>query len=314
MQSPSRSRPMKFAVQHGIGDSRWTPAIISPAATRRFAETAERGGFDAIAFTDHPAPSNRWVDSGGEGVADMFTSLGFCAAVTSTVKLLTYVLMPTYRNPFLTAHHAATLDHLSEGRLILGLGTGYLKSEFHALGVDPDNRRERFEEALAVCKQVWAGDDVTIEGFGYSARGVRSRPAAYQHPHPPIWLHANTAWATDWVVREAQGWLGMIVGADRTPTLRTRPIPTLEAFADRVLDVRARCEAAGRDPSTLEIVNSGIWRMLDIRDGLDAERMRDDVGRLAETGCDWITFNLCGDDVEASIDTIQWFSDEIIAA
>ncbi|MGD9701032.1 MAG: LLM class flavin-dependent oxidoreductase [Acidimicrobiia bacterium] len=77
---------MKFGVQHGIGDPQWTPAIISPRAMKRFAATAERVGFDAIAFTDHPAPSNRWVESGGEGVADLFTSLGFCAAVTSTIR------------------------------------------------------------------------------------------------------------------------------------------------------------------------------------------------------------------------------------
>jgi probable F420-dependent oxidoreductase len=308
-----KSPRLKFAVQHGVGDSRWTPAIISPAATTRFAVTAEQGGFDAIAFTDHPAPSSRWVESGGEGVADLFTSLGFCAAVTTRISLLTYVLLPTYRNPFVTAHQAATLDHLSEGRLILGLGTGYLKSEFHALGVDPDNRRQRFAEAMAVCKEVWAGRDVTIEGHGFSARGVRSVPSAYQQPHPPIWLHGNTSWATDWVVREAQGWMGMIVGEDRTPTLRTTPIPTLDAFFARVDDVRARCAAIGRDPVMLEIVNSGIWRMLDVRDGLDAEQMRDDVGRLLEHGVDWVAFNICGDDPDASIDTLQWFSDEIIA-
>jgi probable F420-dependent oxidoreductase len=311
--TPSKSTRMKFGVQHGIGDSRWTPAILSPKAVKRFAVTAEQGGFDAIAFTDHPAPSNRWVESGGEGVADLFTSLGFCAAVTSRVRLLTYVLLPTYRNPFVTAHQAATLDHLSEGRLTLGLGTGYLKSEFHALGVDPNNRRDRFEEALSVCKQVWAGHDVTIEGHGYSARGVRSVPAAYQQPHPPIWLHANTSWATDWVVREGQGWMGMIIGAERTPTLRTTPIPTVEAFLARVDDVRARCEAVGRNPATLEIINNGMWSMLDIRTGLSAEQMRDDVGRLSAHGVDWITFNLCGDDPDVSIETLQWFSDEIIA-
>lgn len=308
-----KSQRMKFGVQHGIGDPRWTPAIISPKEVKRFAVTAEQGGYDAISFTDHPAPSNRWVESGGEGVADLFTSLGFCAAVTSKIKLLTYVLMPTYRNPFVTAHQAATLDHLSEGRLILGLGTGYLKSEFHALGVDPNNRRARFEEAMAVCKQVWAGEDVTIEGYGYSARGVRSVPAAYQQPHPPIWLHGNTNWATDWVVREAQGWIGMIIGEDRTPTLRTTPIPTVDAFIARVADVKARCEAAGRDPDTLEIVNAQIWGMLDVRGDVSVERMRDDVGRLADGGTRWITFNLCGDDPDVSIETLQWFSDEVIA-
>jgi probable F420-dependent oxidoreductase len=279
----------------------------------RWATAAERLGFDAIAFTDHPAPSNRWVESGGEGVADLFTSLGFCAAVTSTVQLLTYVLLPTYRNPFVTAHQVATLDHLSAGRVTVGMGTGYLKSEMHALGVDPDNRRDRFEEAMQVCKQVWAGEDVTIEGFGYSARGVRSVPASLQRPHPPLWLHANTEWATDWVVREGQGWLGMIVGAERIGTLRTVAIPDLEAFGVRVEDVRGRCEAIGRDPATLEIINTGIWSMLDIRDDLGAEEMRDQVGQLADMGTDWIAFNLCGDDPDVSIETIEWFAAEVMS-
>lgn len=303
---------MKFAVQHGIGDSRWTPAIIAPTEVKRWATTAERVGFDAISFTDHPAPSNRWVESGGEGVADLFTALGFCAAVTSTIQLLTYVLLPTYRNPFVTAHQVATLDHLSAGRVTVGMGTGYLKSEFHALGVDPDNRRERFEEAMSVCKQVWRGDDVTIDGYGYSARGVRSVPAAVQRPHPPLWLHGNTAWATEWVVREGQGWLGMIVGDERIGTLRTVPIPDLDAFADRVSDVRSRCDAVGRDPSTIDVVNTGVWPMLDIRDALNADQMRDDVGRLADMGTDWVAFNLCGDDPNASVETLEWFGSEII--
>jgi probable F420-dependent oxidoreductase len=303
---------MKFAVQHGVGDARWTPAIISPTEVTRWATTAERLGFDAISFTDHPAPSARWVESGGEGVADLFTSLGFCAAVTSTIRLLTYVLLPTYRNPFVTAHQVATLDHLSAGRVTVGMGTGYLKSEMYALGVDPDNRRARFEEAMVVCRQVWAGHDVTIEGFGYSARGVRSVPTSLQRPHPPLWLHANTSWATDWVVREGQGWLGMMVGEERIGTLRTVAIPTIDAFADRVKDVRRRCEDVGRDPATLDIVNTGIWSMLDIRDQPDAERMRDDVGRLAEIGADWVAFNLCGDDPDASIETLEWFAAEVV--
>jgi probable F420-dependent oxidoreductase len=304
---------MKFGVQHGIGDSRWTPAIISPQATTEFATTAERLGYDAIAFTDHPAPSARWVDSGGEGVADLFTSLGFCAAVTSRVRLLTYVLMPTYRNPFVTAHQVATLDHLSAGRMTVGMGTGYLKSEMHALGVDPENRRARFEEAMVVAKQVWAGEDVTIEGYGYSARGVRSVPAALQQPHPPLWLHANTAWATDWVVHHGQGWMGMIIDEPRIATLRTVAIPTLDDFVRRVVDVRSRCAAIGRDPATLEIINNGVWPMLDVRAGMSAERMRDDVGRLAEIGADWVTFNVCGDEPQASIDTLEWFAAEVIA-
>ncbi len=303
---------MRFAIQHGIGDPRWTPAILSPAETVRWAQTAERVGFSALSFTDHPAPSARWVESGGEGVADLFTSLGFCAAVTTSIRLLSFVLLPNARNPFLTAHQVATLDHLSAGRVTLGLGTGYLKSELVAMGGDPTDRRARFEEAMAVCKQVWAGVDVTVEARGYSARGVRSLPAAYQRPHPPLWVHANTTWATEWVVREGQGWIGMIVGPDRTPMLRTVPIADIEAFGRRAADARARCEAVGRDPSSLEIISVGLWPMLDIRTGLHAEQMRDDIGRLAALGTDWMACLTCGDDPDATIDTVEWFGAEII--
>lgn len=308
---------MKFAIQHGIGDPRWTPEIIESAAMIRFATSAEALGFDAIAFTDHPAPSARWVESGGEGSADLFTSLGFCAAVTSRIRLLTYVLLPTYRNPFETAHRAATLDHLSGGRLTLGLGTGYLKSEFRALGSDPDDRRERFEEAMGVCRQVWRGEDVTVEGRGFSARGIRSVPKALQQPHPPLWLHGNTDWAIDWVVRNAQGWIGMIIGADRVATLRTTAIPTLEDFKIRLRHVKRACEDAGRDPMSLEIINTGIWGMLDVRSNLrnesDFERMRDEVGQLASMGVEWVAFNVCGDSLNASIDSMEAFAKGVIA-
>jgi probable F420-dependent oxidoreductase len=303
---------MKFGVQHGIGDPLWVPEILSPHETKRFAMTAERVGYDAIAFTDHPAPSNRWVESGGEGVADLFTSLGFCAAVTSTVRLLSWVLLPTYRNPFVTAHQVATLDHLSAGRVTLGMGTGYLKSEFYALGVDPNNRRERFEEAMEIAKQVWAGEDVTGDGFGFSARGVRSVPSSIQRPHPPLWLHGNTDWGLDWAVREGDGWIGMIIDEHRIRTLRTRAIPTIDDFALRVDDVRVACEQADRDPATLEVICTGVWGMLDVRSDLSAEKMRDEVGRLEEIGAGWIVFNLCGDDPDASIETLEWVASEMI--
>jgi hypothetical protein len=165
---------------------------------------------------------------------------------------------------------------------------------------------------MAVCKQVWAGEDVTIEGYGYSARGVRSVPASLQRPHPPLWLHANTSWGTDWVVAHGQAWMGMIVGEERIRTLRTVAIPTIEDFADRVDDVFARCETAGRDPATMEIVNNGIWPMLDIRRAPNAEQMRDDVGRLAAIGTDWVCFNLCGDDPNASMDSLEWFAANVL--
>ena len=81
---------MKVDVQYA-GDTNWTPDLFTPAAMTRFARAAEESGYAVLAFTDHPAPSAPWAKRGGEGNIDPFTALGFCAAVTSTVRLFTFV-------------------------------------------------------------------------------------------------------------------------------------------------------------------------------------------------------------------------------
>jgi len=96
------------------------------------ATTAERSGFDGFSFSEHPAPSARWLDTGGHQSFDPIVALGYVAAATERLRLHTNLSMAPYRNPFLLAKAAATVDKLSGGRLVLGLGTGYLKSEFYA--------------------------------------------------------------------------------------------------------------------------------------------------------------------------------------
>ena len=141
---------MKFGVQHAVGDPAWVPQILAPSAVARFARATEESGFDAIGFTDHPSPSMKWVRAGGEGSADPFSALGFCAALTETIRLLTWVLVLPYRNPLLVAHQVATLDALSAGRVTLGVGTGYLRAESYAMGADPGDRLRAFDDALDV--------------------------------------------------------------------------------------------------------------------------------------------------------------------
>ena len=94
------------------------------------ARAAERAGFDALSLTEHPVPGARWLSSGGHQSLDPFVALGFAAAATEQLRLLTHLALAPYRNPFLLAKAAATLDRLSGGRLTLGLGAGYQKSEF----------------------------------------------------------------------------------------------------------------------------------------------------------------------------------------
>src|SRR3954451_1258712 len=96
------------------------------------AATAERSGWSGFALTEHPAPTARWLGSGGHQSLDPFVALGHAAALTSSIKLLTYLTVVPYRNPALLAKSAATVDKLSAGRFILGAGTGYLKAEYFA--------------------------------------------------------------------------------------------------------------------------------------------------------------------------------------
>jgi probable F420-dependent oxidoreductase len=303
---------MRFAVQHGVGDPAWTPAVLKPAAVTRFARAAEDGGFAALGFTDHPAPSGNWVRAGGEGSADPFSALGFCAAVTTTIRLLTFVLVLPYRNPFLAAHQLATLDALSDGRLIVGAGTGYLKSELLALGADPEHRLRDFDQAWAVITQAWAGGDVTVQGTGYSARGTQVQPPVVQRPHPPLWVHGNSTFGRERAARLGQGWLVVLGDEQLTSTMRTARIPDLDALARGIEDLRRIAEAAGRDPDEVEVVVAGNWPMLDVRTGWDADRRLGDVAALADLGVDWLALLTCGDDPGAAEETVARFGEEVV--
>ena len=114
------------------------------------AVAVEAAGFDAFALTEHPIPGANWLAHGGHQTLDPFVGLAFAAAVTERIKLLTHLSVVPYRNPFLLAKTAATLDRCSQGRFVLGLGAGYHKTEFFALGVDFDERNALFDEALEV--------------------------------------------------------------------------------------------------------------------------------------------------------------------
>jgi probable F420-dependent oxidoreductase len=305
---------MKFGVQHAIGDTRWTPEIFLPDTVTTFAQRAEAVGFDLLAFTDHPAPSGRWVDQGGEGTADPFVSLAYCAAVTTSIRLLTFVMVPSYRNPFLAAHQVATLDRLSGGRLTVGLGTGYLFGEFKALGADPSRRRDDLDQLLEVWRQGFAGGDMALEGPGFSARDARILPPPLQHPHPPLWIHGNSPFGVQRAARFGQGWIAMFTTGDAmAASTRTRALPDLDSLESRIGELHAATEQAGRDPEDLEIVIAGPFGMLDVRDNFNPEKINDDLGRLDELGVDCVVSLTCGDDVQASLDTLDAFGAEVIA-
>ncbi len=148
---------MRFMFQypdfHGLAGDMLDAGLVAELAV-----TAERNGWKGFAFTEHPAPSTKWLATEGHQSLDPFVTLSHVAAVTTELKLLTYLAVLSYRNPLSLAKSAATLDRLTNGRFILGVGTGYLKAEYFALGVDFEERNELFDEALDVMPMHWSGE------------------------------------------------------------------------------------------------------------------------------------------------------------
>lgn len=303
---------MKFAVQHGIGDPNWSPAVIEPAALASFARASEECGWSALAFTDHPAPSSRWVHGGGEGSSELFSSLAFCAAVTTSIRLLTWVLVLPYRNPLFAAHQISTVDNLSGGRLTLGVGTGYLRGEFHAIGADFDHRRGLFDEAVHVLNTGWMTDEVAMQGRHFSAPGNVLQPRPVQLPRPPLWLHGNGAWATERAARYGDGWLITMTTDVLSRTIRTTPMPDLAAIRAGIGRLHEGLDRAGRPHTDVDVAISGNWPMLDVRSGWDADRMIEQTAELAEMGVTWVVVNVIGDDAAASEDTVRRFGAEVV--
>jgi probable F420-dependent oxidoreductase len=305
---------MKFGIQYALGDPKWTPGILAPGVVKSFAKSAEDGGFDAIAFTDHPAPSALWVERDGEGVADPFTSLGFVAAVTERVRLMTFVLVPSYRNPIMAAQQVSTLDQLSAGRVTVAMGTGYMFGEFKALDVDPTKRRELFDRNVGIMREAWTNGEVSIETNGVIAKPTRMLPSVVQRPHPPLWIHGNAPFGTARAGAYGDGWLGMITGEREqiTKTIRTKPIEDLDVLARRIDEVRMAAESAGRKASDVEIVVMGLWPMIDVRKGRPADQYLEEIAALEALGVDWTISLSCGDDTGAAVETVEWFARDII--
>src|SRR3954447_4963089 len=186
----TQENEVQYLIQHpepiGIERDLFTAGEVVPVA-----KAVEAAGWDGLAFTEPPARTYRWLaEGGGHQTLDPFVALGAAAAVTERIKLLTYLAVVPYRNPLLLAKSAATVDLISGGRFVLGVGTGYLKTEFFALGVDFDERNALFDEALDVLPLHWSGERFSYEGRHFNARDLIARPAPTNR-QIPIWIGGN---------------------------------------------------------------------------------------------------------------------------
>jgi probable F420-dependent oxidoreductase len=265
------------------------------------AAVAERAGWHGIAFSEHPAPGAKWLASGGHETLDPLVALANAAAVTTRLRLVTNLAVAPYRNPLLLAKAAASVDLVAGGRLTLGLGTGYLKGEFAALGADFETRNARLDEALAVLPQAWTGDAFSFAGEHFEARETVVRPRPVQQPIP-IWLGGNSRRTLRRVAEQAQGWLALMTAVDISRTTRT---PPLAGAADLATHVRELRDLAGERAALLDVVAVYTDPTLAAAPTSDSERHRDAFGALAAAGATWVVVLGRGGEPAASVDLLD---------
>jgi probable F420-dependent oxidoreductase len=257
--------------------------MLAAGPITELAAAAEAAGWQGFAFTEHPAPGARWLSAGGHQTLDPFVALGHAAAVTERLVLLTNLAVVPYRNPLLLAKAAATVDIVSNGRFVLGAGTGYLKSEFHALGVDFDERNALFDEALDVLPLHWSGEPFSYQGRHFDARELIARPRPVQQPIP-VWIGGNSKLTVRRVAERAQGWMPLTSHVDISATTRTPHLGTVEALAERIGMLR---EHAGARAGSLDIAFAYTDPTIEEPER-DVERHRDAFAELEAVGVTWI--------------------------
>ncbi len=305
---------MRFAITHPIISHPCHPDFLSGRGIGELAEAAELAGFGGYGFTDHPAPSHRWLEAGGHDSLDPFVALGFAAARTTQLRLIPNIVVLPYRNPFLVAKAASTLDVLSGGRFTLATGAGYLKAEFAALGVEHSERNELFDEALDVIKAIWTADDVTIEGRHFSARGITSHPRPVSDPHPPIWIGGNSAAARQRVADRGDGWCPFPAPPGVARTARTVALSSVADLAPLIDDLHRRVGDAGRNPSHIDITFSENRGGNPGDDEFAPDEHLDAVAELAALGVTWLQVRLPGDSLQHALEAIERYGAEVIAA
>ncbi len=234
------------------------PRTASLETMGRYLRRAEELGFDCAVTIDHllltpPAYACTWLEP--------MTLLAALCGVTRRIRLGTMVLVLPLRNPVYFAKEWATLDLLSGGRTILGVGVGWHEAEFALMGVPHRERGRRMEECLEIVRALWAGDRVTYEGRFYRFRDLTIDPKPIQRPHPPIWIgggtqpsekvYGQTVTNIDPVLRRiaryADTW---VPHSSATPEMVREDWAKVQRFAREL----------GRDPATIGRVYSNfVW-------------------------------------------------------
>jgi probable F420-dependent oxidoreductase len=301
--------------------------MASPENMRTMAQAAERLGYDSVWVSDHviaPEKPDSVYPYGGGGpfsapgagtYYEPLTTLAWIAGGTERVRLGISVLVIPLRNPVYAAKTIATLDALSGGRVILGIGVGWLSEEFEALGESRFAQRGPItDEWIEIYRKLWAQDAVTSHaGQHYSFSPLRSMPKPAQRPMklgeqwpgPPIWVGGNTRPALRRTARLGDGWQGLRTGVDETRAC-------LEQLDEMLQEVGRSRESVAISARLNVAQQADAAASLDYDIAGDPDLAAERVGRYQALGCsDFMLMAQPRDSVPGMIESLEWFATEV---
>ena len=263
---------------------------------------AEALGYDSIWVSDHVVvPDSHNVF--GDVFFDPLISLGFIASATSRIELGTSVIVLPYRNPLVLAKSVSSLDALSGGRVVLGVGSGWLKGEFDALGVDFARRGQMTDEYIEIMKELWTSDSPSHEGEYFSFTGIRFEPKPVRKPHPPVWVGGESRRSIERAVTHGDGWHPVGLGPEElaAKAREVRSILPDEKRESFVISLRRNVEInEGREFGPEETLRGTPGK---IRDGIEAYR---------EAGVDHLILYVLSGEFEGVLGTMRVLREEVL--
>jgi probable F420-dependent oxidoreductase len=234
--------------------------LATPDTLPTIARRAEELGYHLLLLGDHIVVPRKIVSpypytqdgafpgsASGEAM-EQLTMLAFLAGQTQTIRLVTSVIIVPHRNPLVAAKALATLDVLSKGRLVVGVGVGWMREEFEALGLPPfEERGAVTDEYIRAFKELWTSDNPTFEGKYCRFSNISFLPKPVQKPHPPIWVGGESRRALRRTAQLGNGWYP--IGANPQ-----YPMGTPEQLEAGLQRLATYAKEAGRDPAEIEII------------------------------------------------------------
>jgi probable F420-dependent oxidoreductase len=302
---------MNFSVTYPLVNHPASPELLTREAIMRFAQTAEASGFDGIGFTDHPAPTDRWLSAGGHDALDPFMALTFCAAVTERLRLIPNIVVLPYRHPLVVAKMVATLAMLSDDRFTLAVATGYLRGEYRGLGIDFEQRNALFDQAIEVLRGMWSQDDFSFEGIGIDAKGLTANPKP--RIAPPIWIGGNSRQARRRVARYGNGWTPFPAPKSLSATTKTPPLESPEDLAVMLDELWQFVDEERRVRSDLDIAfATPAGGRLD--EQFDADAHHAALDELAKLGVTWVGVSVPGASLAQALEGLERYGSSVIAS